>query len=294
MPTTSTFLTWQRRGEEHQPDRGAHQGEDAERDQDVAPRQPASGPLAAHEAVTGAPLGALLLVDQLSAPRGFAAEQVEDHRADAGDVAGTQGEHHVAGARPRGQGGCGVREALDEHDPVGRQRHGVGDQSPGDGGVGVLAGDVDVEDDDLVGRAELLPHLLAEDAGTGDEVGLEGDDHPAVAGHRARGLEVAADLDGVVGVGVEDPDAGDLALELHPAPGAGEGARARRRGRRSRSRAGVPSRGRPPRRGRSGGRGCAAAARRARHRRATPGTPRCEPSRARSTIRRSHRRTPRR
>ncbi len=53
-------------------------------------------------------------------------------------------------------------------------------------------------------------------------MGLEGGDHPAAAGHRACGLEVAADLDRVVGVGVEDPDAGDLALELHPAPGAGE------------------------------------------------------------------------
>ena len=47
---------------------------------------------------------------------------------------------------------------------------------------------------------------------------LEGDDDAAVAGERAGRLEVARDLDGVVGVGVVDAHAADLALELHPAP----------------------------------------------------------------------------
>ena len=40
-----------------------------------------------------------------------------------------------------------------------------------------------------------------------------------VAGHGAAGLEVAGDLDGMVGVAVVDAHARRLALGLHPAPG---------------------------------------------------------------------------
>ena len=119
----------------------------------------------------------------------------------------------------------GGAEAVDVGDVLRRQRYGARDEVAGHLGVGVLAGDVDVEHDDLVGGTERDAHRLAEDAGARDEVRLEGRDHAAVAGQRTRGLEVAADLDGVVGVGVVDADAGRLALELHPATGAGEAGR---------------------------------------------------------------------
>ena len=59
-----------------------------------------------------------------------------------------------------------------------------GDQPAVDAGLGVLAGDVDVHHDDLVGRAERLAHRRAEDPGPRDQVRLEGHDDPAVAGQR--------------------------------------------------------------------------------------------------------------
>ena len=71
LPTTSTFLTCSVAEKNTSQIEVPTRARMPERDQDVAPRQPASGPLAAHEAATGAPGGALLLVDQLSAPRRF-------------------------------------------------------------------------------------------------------------------------------------------------------------------------------------------------------------------------------
>jgi hypothetical protein len=83
----------------------------------------------------------------------------------------------------------------------------VGDQRAGDGRVGVLAGEVHVGDDDLVGRSELDAHLLAEDPGARDQVRLEGDEQAPLPRDRAGGLQVAADLARVVGVAVVDADA---------------------------------------------------------------------------------------
>ena len=54
-------------------------------------------------------------------------------------------------------------------------------------------------------------------------MGLVGDDEPTTAGKGSRGLEVAGDLDRVVGIGVVDPHSPGLALAFHAPTGSGEG-----------------------------------------------------------------------
>ena len=218
-------LDRERGGEEEQPDGADHQGQHGAEHDHPAPGQPASGPLAA-----GEPLARGLgdVVTLLGAGVGHAG---------ASSSSRTRGPSVVMVPAPRvstmspgrasetSSAGDGVEVGLEVH-PLRRQRHRVGDEPSGDGGVGVLAGEVDVQHHDLVGGAELLAHPGAEDPGAGDQVRLEGDDQATVAGHRAGGLEVAADLAGVVGVAVVDPHSPGLALALHAPAGAGEGGQA--------------------------------------------------------------------
>ena len=74
----------------------------------------------------------------------------------------------------------------------GGQRHGVGDHRAGHARHRVLAGAVDVHDDDLVGQPEGAAEPVGELQGPAVEVRLEGHHQPAVAGHGAGGAQLRA------------------------------------------------------------------------------------------------------
>ena len=99
----------------------------------------------------------------------------------------------------------------------------VGDERPGDAGLRVFAGAVDVEHDGVVGeplvaRGELAGHH----AGAAVEVRLVDGDDPSGADDRAGGGQRGGDLGRVVRVVVVDPHAAHGAVQFEPAPGAAE------------------------------------------------------------------------
>ena len=137
--------------------------------------------------------------------------------------------------------------------------------------IGLLAGEVDVGDDDVVGRGERRGELACEVARPRDEVRLEEHPQPPARERLAGGGDRRRDLGRVVGVVVDDRHAPDP-RDLEAAAGARE-ATERRRSVRARRRR--PARARPARRPRSGG--CARPAARASRRTAARPAPRAAP-----------------
>ena len=96
--------------------------------------------------------------------------------------------------------------------------HGHRDQLPGDAGLRILAGRIDIQHERLVRPAEGGPQLPREDAGPAEQVGLEDGDDPAPVRDVPRGREVSGHLGGMVRVAVQHPHPVGLALELQAAP----------------------------------------------------------------------------
>jgi len=89
------------------------------------------------------------------------------------------------------------------------------DERRGDALDRLLAGGIDVGEEDDVGGTEGAGERFSEIAGTAEEVGLEGGDDAAVGERRTGGVESGGDLGRVVGVVVDDGDSAEVARRIH-------------------------------------------------------------------------------
>src|SRR6266566_8767743 len=154
--------------------------------------------------------------DRAEPPARSSSERLEDQRGGPVDVAGTERQHTVAGARPAREETSAI---LDRRRPPqlhagARLGQSIDDQFPGHALDGLLARSIDVGYRNDVRRRKRDAELTREVTRARVEVGLEEDEDAAsVAGRR----DVSGELPGMVRVAVDDVHAAGLTARLEPA-----------------------------------------------------------------------------